>query len=521
MPISKWKRLAALDEIPEGNPAAMTVGPKEFLVFRRGNDVFARSNVCPHHGAPLSDGIEHDGHLICPWHTARFDLESGAAVSPPARDGLTTFAVKVEDGEVFIGKVLSSPEIPVVSGTDPRVFVILGAGPAGTMAAETLRREGFAGRIVLVNPEADLPYDRTELSKGFLSGDMTEGDLSLRDGDFYAMAKVELLSGRTATRIDPSERLIVLDDNSTTGYDKLLVATGARPRALDVPGSDLPGVHLLRSMTDARRLSETAEGARSAVVVGASFIGLETAAALRERNIDVTVVAPEAEPLVAVFGPRVGARLRRLHEAHGVRFRLGTTVRAFHGESRVRGVELEDGGLVQAELVVVGVGVTPNAEPLLGTGLTRDGAVEVNRIMQTADPNVFAAGDVARMVDERTGEGTRFEHWAVAERQGMHAARAMAGEAPPYDESPFFWTMQFGEPVLFGGSCTEPEEIVYRGDVDDGAFLAGFVRGGDVCAVVSVGMNRQVLGALERLRAGIPVTPVSISDSSVDLAVVD
>ncbi|HLR45743.1 MAG TPA: FAD/NAD(P)-binding oxidoreductase, partial [Deinococcales bacterium] len=351
----------------------------------------------------------------------------------------------------------------------PDGIVIIGAGAAGSAAAEMLRRCGYQGPLTLIDEEDEAPYDRPQLSKGYLAGEVGEDDVPLRQDGFYAEHGIDVVRGRVAG-FDPERRTVSLEDGTSPSWDALLLATGSEPRRLDIPGSDLPHVFTLRSRADSRTISDHAANAQDAVVVGASFIGLETAAALRQRGLNDTVVAPDDVPLGHIFGPELGGMVRELHEEHGVKFRLGTGVEAISEA----GVTLEGGGEVPADLVVVGIGVSPRLELAEVAGLEVDGGVMVDGFLETAARGVYAAGDIARWPSAQTGNLMRIEHWVVAQRHGQAAARNMLGAREPFTAIPYFWSKHYSLSIRYSGHAEEWDDIVINGAVGARSFSAAF-----------------------------------------------
>ncbi len=515
----KWHKVAAEEDLKQGVPVAVAVGEKPVLVVRLGDRVYACGNTCTHYGAPMSDGLLIGKVATCPWHNARFDVTSGALLSPPALNDLPRYPVKIENGDVYVGEAIP-PEASPVTATGTKTFVILGAGAAGGAAAETLRREGFTGRLVVVTAESAGPYDRPNLSKDYLAGTAAPEWIPLRGQGFYDEQKIELITGRRATAVDTAAHTITFADGDAVTYDRLLIATGGTPRPLGIPGRELAGVHLLRSLEDCEAIVASLAGAQRAVVLGAGFIGLEVAASLRKRELAVLVVDPLTVPMLRVFGERIGARLKRLHEENGVTFRLETTARELTGSGRVEAVVLADGSRIEADLVVAGLGVVPAVAFLEGTGLVRDGAVPVDACLRTEAADVFAAGDIAAVADPRTGEPRRVEHWAEAQRQGQHAARAMLGSEDPYGEVPFFWTKQYRSGFQYVGHAPRYDRIAYRGDVENGAFVAGYFEEGTLKAAAGHGRSTDIILLGEILKAGHPIPFEQFEDESFDFAVV-
>src|SRR5581483_2935274 len=358
---------------------------------------------------------------------------------------------------------------------------------AGYMAAQTLREENFRGRVVMITREDRLPYDRPNLSKDYLQGHAEPEWMPLRPADFFSEHAIEVWPGREVARVDARVKIIFLSDGGQLAYDALLVATGGEPRTLQVAGSELKNVLALRSFSDSDAIISAAEKAKRAVVIGASFIGMEAAASLRTRGLAVTVVAPEKTPFEHTLGAEIGALFREIHESNGVEFRLGAKVERLVGDEEVEAVALETGERIAADLVVVGVGVRPATEFLAGVTLHQDGGVIVDAHLRAAD-SLYAAGDIARFTDARTGESARIEHWRTALQQGRTAARNMAGRPTVYDSVPFFWTRQFDAGLLYVGHATEWDEVIFDGEVAGKDFLSFYVKDGRVLAVA--GMNR-------------------------------
>ena len=510
-----WIRVCRDDELAEGEPRAVTAGEQEVYLVRIDGVVRAVGTECPHYHEPLIKGVVLGHEVVCPAHFARFDLRDGRMVSPPALDDLPRFPVEIRGGEVWVGPI-EKPRFPKPAGEDPRTFLIVGGGAAAETAAETLRREGFAGRIVMATEEDERPYDRPNLSKDLVTGAAKPEWMPLRGPKFHANQKIELLTGRRVASIDPAAKTATLATGERLAFDAALVATGGAARKPAIPGADGPGCLLLRSFTDGRKIIEAASTAKSAVLVGAGFIGMELASALRELGVRVQVVAREPLPLARVLGDRIATLLLRRQEANGVEFRLGAAPVRVTGAPGRMTVELSDGSSASGGFVVFGLGIEPAVDCLAGTGLAGPDGIPVDARFRTSHPDIYAAGDVA-IAPDATGESARVEHWAVAERQGRHAARAMLGSAAPYGEVPFFWTRQAGLSLKYVGAARTWDEIVYRGDVEGAKFLAGFYRSGVLKAAATVG-RRTELAAVERLlRAGRPPGRGDFADESFDL----
>jgi NADPH-dependent 2,4-dienoyl-CoA reductase/sulfur reductase-like enzyme len=345
-----------------------------------------------------------------------------------------------------------------------------------------LRREGYGGPITMLSADDAGPYDRPNLSKDYLAGNAPEEWLPLRSPEFYAEHGIELKLGARAVAIDPKTREVGLADGSRHHYGALLLATGAEPVRLDIPGGDLPYVHYLRTLADSRALIAASTAARRAVVIGASFIGLEVAASLRARGLEVHVVAPEARPMENVLGREVVDLVRQVHEDHGVAFHLGTTPASFDRDR----VTLQSGEQLDADFVVVGIGVRPETALAEQAGIAVDRGVGVDAYLETSIPGIWAAGDIARWPDRLTGEKIRIEHWVVAERQGQVAAANMLGLAERFDAVPFFWSQHYDVPINYVGHAEQWDEIAVEGNIDTKDCLLRYRRGGRVLAVASI-----------------------------------
>ncbi|HYY96902.1 MAG TPA: FAD-dependent oxidoreductase [Pyrinomonadaceae bacterium] len=495
------------DELQDGEMRQVSADGTDILLARIGGNYHAVGATCPHYGAPLAEGVLCGARVVCPWHHACFDVTTGDLVEPPALDALPRYGVRVEGGEVIVSlpDETADRRTPGMarrdSAADARTFVILGGGGAGYAAAQALREDGFQGRVLMITREERAPYDRPNLSKDYLRGQAEPEWMPLRADEFYAEHEIELLRGREVTDVDAPTRTITFGDGITLRYDSLLVATGGVPRRPEVPGSGLRNVFALRGFADADAVIEAAQEASHAVLIGAGFIGMEAASSLRERGLCVTVVAPGAAPFERILGAEIGGLLQRVHEANGVRFKLGASAARFEGDGAVKAVVLDSGERVEADLVVVGVGVRPATDFLRGVNLHEDGGVIVDEYMCAAN-GVYAAGDIACFRSPLTGERQRIEHWRTAQQQGRTAAHSMAGRATPFDGVPFFWTRQFDAGLLYVGHAAGWDEIIYQGDVARQDFLAFYVSGGRVTAVAGMNRDREMAAAEELMRLG-------------------
>jgi len=475
----------SLDQVADGGMLGGHVGDEAVLIARRGNDLFAIGATCSHYSGPLAEGLMVDDTVRCPWHHACFSLRTGEAIGAPAFNPLSCWRVEKRDGKVFVRDKIE-PTRPLAKGTGAsdasgRV-VIVGGGAAGFAAAEMLRREGFSGSLTMVSSDDAAPYDRPNCSKDYLAGNAPEEWMPLRPDDWYKEQAIDLVLRTEVTGIDTKARQVTLAGGKSLRFDKLLLATGAEPVRLDIPGADRPHVHVLRSLSDSRAITARAKEARRAVVIGASFIGLEVAAALRAREIETHVVAPERRPLERVLGPEFGDFVRALHEEHGVAFHLEDTVTAIDDEQAT----LKSGGKLAADLVVVGVGVRPRTQLAERAGLKVDRGVMVDEYLETSAPGIFAAGDIAKWPDRHSGEALRIEHWVVAERQGQAAARNMLGRREPFAEVPFFWSQHYDVPINYVGHAAKWDRLEIDGDIKGRDCVARYRAGSKVLAVASI-----------------------------------
>jgi NADPH-dependent 2,4-dienoyl-CoA reductase/sulfur reductase-like enzyme/nitrite reductase/ring-hydroxylating ferredoxin subunit len=494
----------ALAELEDGGKRVGRVGDEEVLLVRRGTEVFAVGAHCTHYHGPLVDGLVVGDTVRCPWHHACFDLRTGDAVRAPAFSPIACWSVEQRDGNIFVGeKRDQAAPIPrgKPSGKTPARIVIVGGGAAGFAAAEKLRREQYQGSIVMLSSDDTAPIDRPNLSKDYLAGNAPEDWVPLRPDSFYVENGIDLRLKANVTGIDARSREVALADGSKVSYDRLLLATGAEPVRLSIPGADQPRVCTLRSLADCRAIIERAKTARRVVVLGASFIGLEVAAALRARELEVHVVAPEKRPMERILGLQMGDFVRALHEDHGVVFHLEDTASAIAGKQ----VKLKSGGTLEADLVVVGIGVRPRVEIAETAGLAVDRGVTVNAYLETSAPEIYAAGDIARWPDPHSGEFIRVEHWVVAERQGQAAAVNMLGNRERFAAVPFFWSQHYDVQINYVGHAEKWDELEIEGDIVGKDCLLRYKHNGRTLAVASIFRDLESLQAevtMERDVAG-------------------
>ncbi len=490
----------AESDLEDGAMLVGHVGEDEVLVARQGDAVFAIGASCTHYGGPLGDGLMVGETVRCPWHHAVFSLRTGEAVAAPALRATSCWRVERRDGRIFVAEKApaAAPSVARRRGEADARMVIVGGGAAGYAAAEMLRREGFEGAVTILSADTAAPYDRPNLSKEFLAGKVPEKWLPLAGPKSYEKRRIALRLETRVTGIDAAAHRVTLADGGTLDYTKLLLATGAEPVRLDVPGADLSHVLTLRSVDDCKAIIARAEKGARAVVIGASFIGLETAAALRRREVEVRVVAPEARPMERVFGAAMGDVIREVHEAHGVGFHLGRKVERIEAGR----VLLDDGAGIDADLVLVGIGVRPRLELAEAAGLKLDGGVVVDEHLETSAADIFAAGDIACWPDPHSGDRLRVEHWVVAQRQGQTAARNMLGAREKYAAVPFFWTMQHDLVLHYNGHATSWDRIEQDGSLEARDAALRYRKGDRVLAMLTMARDRESLEAEHAMEQG-------------------
>ena len=475
----------ALGSLADGGMIGGHVGDDAVLLARRGDELFAIGSTCSHYGGPLAEGLIVGETVRCPWHHACFSLRTGEALAAPAFNPMPCWRVERRDGKAFVREKVEPTQARkparAASGQPDRI-VIVGGGAAGFGAAEMLRREGFGGSVTMLSSDDAAPYDRPNCSKDYLAGNAPEDWIPLRPSEYYKEQDIDVQLRTQVTSIDPKARQVTLATGESLPFDKLLLATGAEPVRLDIPGADQPHVHVLRSLADSRAIIARAKEAQRAVVIGASFIGLEVAASLRTRKIEVHVVAPERRPLERVLGGEYGDFIRALHEEHGVVFHLEETASGIDAKS----VKLKGGANLSADLVVVGIGVRPRIQLAESAGLAIDRGVAVNEYLETSAPGIFAAGDIARWPDPHIGENIRIEHWVVAERQGQTAALNMLGQQQRFREVPFFWSQHYDVPINYIGHAEKWDNLDIEGDIKGRDCLVRYRRDGRVLAVASI-----------------------------------
>jgi NADPH-dependent 2,4-dienoyl-CoA reductase/sulfur reductase-like enzyme/nitrite reductase/ring-hydroxylating ferredoxin subunit len=487
-----------LDELPAEGSLSGRVGDDPVLLSRLDGELFAIGGSCTHYGGSLADGISGGGSVRCPLHHACFDLRTGAVLRAPALDPVDRWLVEVEGDRAFVRRKAEESGRPAPRvDSEVRKVVIVGGGAAGLACANELRRRGYSGNITMLSADADPPCDRPNLSKDYLAGSAPEEWLWLRGDDWYADNRIDLRLSTEVTRIDPGTHSVTCASGEQLPFDRLLIATGAEPNRLMVPGFDAPNVFMLRTVADARALSEQARPGARAVIIGASFIALEAAAALRQREVSVDIVSVEEVPLEHVFGKELGRAMQGLHESKGVRFHLSAVVAGFDGAA----VTLAGGERIEADFVLVGIGVKPRISLAESAGAAVGNGVSVDAHLQTSLPGIYAAGDIASYPNPMTGEPVRIEHWVVAERQGEVAAANMLGSTERFDSAPFFWTEQYGVALRYVGRGSGWDAVTLEGSFEDGSLAARFFVEGAHCATATIGRDHENLEDELRLEA--------------------
>lgn len=477
----------------DGESLLGQVDGKPVVLIRTAGEFFAVDATCTHYSGPLAEGLVVMETIRCPWHHACYDLRTGEAIGAPALNPLTCWAVEQQGETLFVRQPL--PTAPTDDPPDgaPASIVIIGGGAAGESAAENLRRIGYAGPVTMISADATGPVDRPNLSKDYLAGTAQEDWIPLRPPEWYREHQIELRTGTPVTAIEPVGRVVTLKGDETLGYGALLIATGAEPIHLQIPGGDRALV--LRTLADSKAIIAKAAKGQTAVVLGASFIGLEAAASLRARGVNVHVAAPDARPLEKILGPEVGEFIRALHESHGVTFHLGAAATAIGA----RDVTLSTGEKIAADFVVAGVGVRPNVALAESAGLTVERGIVVDRYLQTSAAGIYAAGDVARYPDPRSGGLIRIEHWALAQRQGRAAARNMVGLKEPFTTVPFFWSQHYDLSFNYVGHAERWDKIEISGSLEKHDATVVYRLEGKVQAVVTLFRDKVSLEAEEAL----------------------
>ncbi|QDH17465.1 FAD-dependent oxidoreductase [Swingsia samuiensis] len=488
MPESDFRDLVAFDELEDGKITTFSVKDKSIILIRDGENVYALDGKCPHKHAPMGQGVfckndrEH-GVVVCPWHKAVFRVQDGGLEEPVALEGLASYSVDVRDGRVFVSDHAQEKPSPQPKQENESVL-ILGGGAAGVTAATTLREEGFAGKITLVLDEKYPPYDRTALSKTVLLSTSDKAHApKLLPQAFYTQHNIEIEYG-TVVSFDPENKCVVLEDAKELTADHIIIATGSKPKTLDIPGGDLKGVFSLHREVDAETIVAGLAPAQAVTIIGSGFIGLEVASCLRQRGLGVTIISDVEIPMEKQFGREVGMQLRQMQEENSVAFISDARVVKIYGEKSAEGVELDDGMRLPSAFVLASVGVKPSTEYVQGLERDADGAIIVDGAMRAA-PNVYAVGDASAVW--HAGEARRVEHWRHAQVQGRIAAFAIMGREGVSMPTPWFWTQQFGKKLEYLGWGESFNAVNLEGDIRAFNFLATYMNDGKVVGIAASG----------------------------------
>ena len=518
--------VAGVSDLQNGQMKQIEIEDSQILLSKIDNRYYATSAFCTHYGAPLAKGILSGERIVCPWHNACFNAIAGQQEEPPGLDSLTHFAVRVEGDRVLVTLPAEVPqqrtlematEAPEVKS---RTFVVLGAGAAGTAAVEMLRQEGFQGEIIMISAEEKLPYDRTKLSKNYLQSKAEADSLPLRSCEFYDEHGIELRFGQPVTEVNALNKTITFADKSQLEFDSLLLATGGSARKLDVPGSELANVFTIRQPEDVDSILKTVKDARTAVVVGSSFIGMEAAASLIQQGLKVTVVSPSKVPFQKILGDELGKMFQQVHESNGVEFKFETKATEFVGKDRVEQVTLDSGEQIAADMVIIGVGVEPNTNYLQGIKLNeKDRSIQVNSYLQTEIKDIYAAGDIAQFPYAPMGEPTRIEHWRLAAQHGRIAAVNMLGKNQKQEVDrivPFFWSGQYDLKLRYVGHAEAWDEIKVDGNLEQPEFLAYYLKDDRVMAVAGINRDRDIAAISELMRCQKMPGAAAVKDTEVN-----
>jgi NADPH-dependent 2,4-dienoyl-CoA reductase/sulfur reductase-like enzyme/nitrite reductase/ring-hydroxylating ferredoxin subunit len=493
-------------QLPAGHTHQLEHAGTKVLLTNVEGTVYAVESKCSHFGLPLENAALCGYRLRCPFHHACFDVRDGKQLEAPGMDGLTTFEVEVKDGAIHLfdaPNVASESSAAPAAAPDPQThydYAIVGGGIAAANAVDGIRELDQKSSIVLLTREDLPPYDRTHVSKALLDGGKDAADLSVRPDEYYAEQGVDLRASTVVSEVNVENKTITILGGDVLTYNKVLLATGGTPRQLDLPGSALHDVHLMRRASDAEVVREKVSKGTKVVIIGGSFIGLEAAMSLGKQGGDITVVAPEETLFKGPFGKKIGDWVQSLHEESGVKFRLGRKVKEIIGDRKVTGVELDNGDKISAEVVVVGIGVVPETSYLTGLAAAKDGGLDVNNHLEAKVGDVWAAGDIAHYPDR---EGSvRIEHWKVAAQQGKVAGRNMAGGGEPYTMVPFFWSNQQGTNIRCVGHATDYDDIVFDGTPGEGPFIAFYLKGDHCQAALGVKRDKDVAAIGELMNAG-------------------
>ena len=512
-----------ISDFKKGEMKAVSIGKdKEILIVNvDNNEIFALGAHCTHYGAPLEKGILNGDTIICPWHHACFNSKNGMLKEPPAIESLPGFEVEIENEKVIV-KVpedLPSSLTPKMAERDESIsenYVIIGGGAAGYAAAQAMREADFMGKITIVTKENRTPYDRPNLSKDYLQGTAEEEWMPLRSDEFYKDYGIEFMFDKKVDHINIKEKKISFEKGVDLSFDKLLIATGGIPKELNIPGSDLKNIFYLRSFSSCEQIIDAAKTSKNAVIIGSSFIGLESAFSLSERGISVTVISPNEVPFNHIMGKEIGGLFKKQHEEGGVIFKLKNNVKSFEGNDKVETVVLENGEKIKTDFVVIGIGVKPATDFINWIEKTSDGGIKVDKSFWAA-ADIYAAGDIAVFPYWLNGEDVRIEHWRSALQQGRVAGFAMAGKNIEYYGVPFFWTQQAGLNLRYVGHAAKWDDIIYWGEVSSKKFIAFYIKNNKAVAAAGNDMDKEMAAIHMLMRLDKMPSPNQLKNGKFDL----
>ncbi len=515
-------KVGRIEDFKKGEMKSVPVGDdKEVLIVNIDNELYALGAHCTHYGAPLTDGVLSNDMITCPWHHACFNAKTGKLKEPPAADDLPKFEIIVENNIVMvkIPEEFPSGKTPQMAEKDKdnkENYVIIGGGAAGYAAAQAMREAEYKGKITIITQENRTPYDRPNLSKDYLQGSAQAEWMPLRPDDFYSKYNIGFLFDMKVKRINIKEKKILFEKGEELSFNKLLIASGAVPKELKLPGSDLKNIFYLRNFSDADNIINTLKSSKEAVIIGSSFIGMESAFSLNERGIKVTVISPEEVPFMHTLGKEIGGLLKKQHETGGVAFKLKRNVKSFEGDEKVEWVVLESGEKIKADFVIVGIGVKPATDFIDGLVKTSDGGIKVDNCFRAAE-DIFAAGDVAVFPFWMTGEDVRIEHWRTALQAGRIAGFSMAGKNTGYESIPFFWTHQAGLDIRYAGYVKNWDDIIYWGDVLSKKFIAFYVKKNKVVAAAGNDKDKEIDAVEILMKSDLMPLPDELKNEKLDL----
>ncbi|XP_052074366.1 apoptosis-inducing factor 3-like isoform X1 [Mytilus californianus] len=509
-----------VDDLKDGEMREVDVGEGKALLVRENGQFYALGNKCTHYGAPLAKGALNNGRVRCPWHGACFNVKTGDIEDFPGLDSLPKFDVTVADGKVKVKgdkALLTSSKVQKSmckqSADNQKSVLIVGGGPASVMCAETLRKEGFTGKITIATQERHLPYDRIKLSKAM---DSSADAIVLRNADFYKTNGIDILNNKKATSVDSQAKIVKFEDESSLNYTSLVIATGGKPRQLPINGADFENVCLLRTPDDANKIAEAAKG-KKVVIIGSSFIGMEVAAFLADKAESVSVVDIIKVPFQLVLGEKVGSVLQKLHEDQGVKFYFERGIKEFTGnDNRATEAVLSDDTKLPCDLAILGVGVVPATDFLKDSDITMTnrGFIPVDKNMKTNVDGIYAAGDIVEFPLFTAGDQqVNVQHWQMAHAHGKAAALGILEKNEDVKSVPFFWTMMYKKSIRYTGYGFGYDDIVVHGDLDAPNFTAFYTKGDEVVAVATLGTDPVAAQVAEIMYAGQKILKAEIQDS--------